>query len=182
MGCDARVQTGGGWDPTHWPPACIEGPAGWGGGAHSPTAAAELPIAVAAACRGGRLPAPSGARLLLGRPLAAAPQPRRAARVVISHRQCRRHSPPTAAAPPPAPPSSSRAASRRRSSVYLLALINNSRNSFQNKVGAQKSAFFEISIEIKSAQRGSSEAGRSKFGLSGLALLVPRAPGPSAPG
>ena len=33
-----------------------------------------------------------------------------------------------------------------------LALINNSRNSFQNKVGGQKSAFFEISIEIKSAQ------------------------------
>ena len=42
-----------------------------GGAAHSPTAAAELPVAVAAACRGGRLPAPSGARLLLGRP----PQP-----------------------------------------------------------------------------------------------------------
>ena len=33
-----------------------------------------------------------------------------------------------------------------------LGLINNSRNSFQNKVGGQKSAFFEISIEIKSAQ------------------------------
>ena len=34
----------------------------------------------------------------------------------------------------------------------VLALINNSRNSFQNKMGGQKSAFFEISIEIKSAQ------------------------------
>ena len=34
-----------------------------------------------------------------------------------------------------------------------MALINNSRNSFQNKVGPQKSAFFEISIEIKSAQQ-----------------------------
>ena len=33
-----------------------------------------------------------------------------------------------------------------------LGFINNSRNSFRNKVGRQKSAFFEISIEIKSAQ------------------------------
>ena len=31
--------------------------------------------------------------------------------------------------------------------------MNNSRNSFRNKVGGQKSAFFEISIEIKSAQQ-----------------------------
>ena len=36
--------------------------------------------------------------------------------------------------------------------MYMLALINNSRNSFQNKVGVQKSVFLEISIEIKSAQ------------------------------
>ena len=39
-----------------------------------------------------------------------------------------------------------------RAMMRVLALINNSRNSFQNKMGGQKSAFFEISIEIKSAQ------------------------------
>ena len=63
-----------------------------GGAAHSPTAAAELPIAVAAACRGGRLPAPSGARLLLGRPPAAAPRRRRRRKdrpqVVVSSSFC----------------------------------------------------------------------------------------------
>ena len=44
------------------------------------------------------------------------------------------------------------ARAERGNAMSVLALINISRNPFQNKVGGQKSAFFEISIEIKSAQ------------------------------
>ena len=44
----AGMQTGDG-DPTHWLPACIEGPAGWGGGRPLPHSCRRAAHAVAAA-------------------------------------------------------------------------------------------------------------------------------------
>ena len=60
-----------------------------------------------------------------------------------------------------------------------LGLINNSRNSFQNKMGGQKSAFFEISIEIKSAQPVSCSQ-VSSFDTAGTAVLISPPLGPRA--
>ena len=53
-----------------------------------------------------------------------------------------------------------------------LGLINNSRNSFRNKVGRQKSAFFEISIEIKSAQPVSCSQVSSFDTTAGTSVLI----------